>query len=259
MGYIETLEFESNKVIELRIQGETWKTIKEEYEGYIYDLRKTNTYIRCVSQKIKQIGLQYFYSNCRRKDKCIVKHLCRIFGIYYDQAGELIRRIGSKTSYEFEKNLGGRPGNEDPFDDCAVRTFVLCFGISYEESKKLCIENRLFNYEKKPELNGVSDWTIRKVFQSQNWDYLKNITTITQNKVSLNNLLFKIPELKKEKMSILTRGHIFCIDEGVIKDTWEDGFSNIDFIFSPVERINYIEDMIILNSDKFNEKMIYLV
>lgn len=245
MDYIKTLEFESNQVINLRIKNETWDKIKKEYGNCIYDLRKSNTYIRCVSETIKKIGLNYFRSNCIRKDKSIAKHLCHIFGVSRQQTGELMRRIDYELYYSFEQNLGGRSEYDSiEFDDCVVRNFVLCFGITYDESKKLCISNRVFNYEKNPLCNGVSDWTIRKVFRSKEWDYLKNITQLTQNKINLNDLLFRVPELKKERMSILTKGHIFYIDKGVIKDTWDDGFTPIDFIFASVDRIESIERII---------------
>ena len=225
----------SFEVIGSRSQGITWKSMKDIYGVHIRTLRKSDTYLSCVSEIINEIGLQNFERICKNESKTIIEYLQKVFGIKKCQIGEVVRKTGIKTSFKFKWDDAGSGSVNN---DCVVRTIGLALDITYDESESLCFENRFFPYEREPVFQGVSDTTILKVFKKNNWDYIK------VSKVSLNDLFYKFPCLKREKLVVITHGHIFYVENGTIRDTWNDGFSSIEFIFAPLERIKEIKNII---------------
>ena len=86
MEYIQILKQDSHQVIELRLSGQSWKEIKSNNK-YTSRLRKSDTYIDCVVEKINDTGLESFESICLEKGKSITNYLCRLFGINRSDIG----------------------------------------------------------------------------------------------------------------------------------------------------------------------------
>ena len=243
--YINILTEESNQLIDLRLEGLTWKEIKLNHKTYIPNTRKTDTYINCAVKRIDKIGLDTF----KKENKIsTVKHLSRLFGISKLQVGDFINKLDIETNYGFEENLGGRSDDDDYINDCVIRAIVLALDITYEKAKELCIRNRFFRYERNPDYDGVCDYTIKKVMRKEGWEFFEYIEKIISNKICLEELFCRSPELKRERLLIFTHGHIFYVHEGVIKDTYIDGFSPIEIISTPSESIDKVKELIELMS-----------
>ena len=244
MQHIKILKAKSLQAINLRLKGHPWEGIKLENK-YILELRKSNVYLNCVIEKVNSIGLNFFKQNAIKEDVPLHSYLSQLFGLGRRQIGFLIHDLNIDTFCKFEWTSGGRKIKWlEPTNDCAVRTFVSVFDITYEQAIQLCKENQFFSYDQNPLIKGVSDYAIRKVFRSKGWDYLNDITNITKNEMCLEDLFSKCLPLMKEKLVIFTSGHIFYVDQGVIKDTWNDSFAPIDTIFCEIKRQNIIEQLI---------------
>ena len=249
MSYNLILQEESREAIRLRVQGKSWKEINSNIK-LVSGLRKSDIYVGCVVEYIKLVGLKFFEEKLLNRNKPLINYLEELFGIRKEMMGEFVDSIGIKTSYGFKFDIVDRKLNKLDqnriigIGDCALRTFVSAFNITYEEAKNLCIDNRFFRYESDPIFKGVSDYTIQKVFKLKGWTFISDIDKILSRKISLNDLFHRSPGLKEEKISILTDQHIFYVEKSIIIDTYADGFSNIEIIFVPNDRKNQVIEKI---------------
>lgn len=248
-SFLINMENESYQAIDLRLQGKTWKDIKSNYNKHINGLRTTETYTECVIEKIEEIGLNFIKNESSLKKKSIIRYIQDLFGLDRINIGVVAVRLDIELSCKFERiNPGnGISSGQYRTRDCGIRTFVSAFDITYEDSRKLCIQSSptFKNQEQRidPVNDGICDDTIKQVLKLFKWDRLQT-DWVLEKYISTNELFSRAPELKNEKIIICTEEHIFCVDKGIIKDRFYDGFSSIEMIYGPVNRLSSIENII---------------